>query len=241
MKLYIGAPTHYGQEPGFVSSLMALVTALPELGVSQVQVNMPSGDSLVHRVRNRTAADFLESDATHMLWLDTDIVFNVEDVALLLKAGHALCGGAYPKKQIDWEQVHEAAERGSPKTELHEHAASFVVVPDGEARVHNCCIPVKYLGTGFLLVAREVYEAIAKQEPQNWYASGMASDLGRRTHCFFDTPIVDNNLLSEDYSFCRKAKQAGYQPMLHLSVSLGHVGSHCFRGRLEHMFTERVA
>lgn len=240
MRLFLGCPTHHTQEPGFVASLMAVVTTLPKEGI-RVQVSMPSGDSLVHRVRNTVAREFLATDATHMLWLDTDLVFGVEDVKLLIESGHPLVGGLYPRKAIEWEQVHAAALSGVPADELHQHAASYVIVADGEAEVKAGCFPVKYLGTGFLLVAREVYEAVQASEPGNWYASGMSRDLGEKTHCFFDTPIVDGNLLSEDYSFCAKAKRCGYQPMAHLSVSLGHVGAHCFRGDLRTAFTERAA
>ncbi len=243
MALLIAAPVHHQVEPAFAMSLLHLDRALTKLGYVH-EVTMPAGESLVQRVRNKVARDFLDGGWTHLLFLDADLAFEPEDVLLLLRSGLPLVGGAYPFKDIAWKKIHAAALRGVPPEELHAHAARFVFAHEGkgtEVQVKDGCVPVKYLATGFLLIERSVFTRIAAMEPDNWYRSGLACEKGKSTHSFFDCPVVDGNLLSEDWSFSRKAKLAGIQPMLHLSCTLAHIGPHAYRGDMRTMFTERVA
>ncbi len=132
-----------------------------------------------------------------------------------------------------------AAQEGNP--DLRQYSSQYVLVPESdEQRAVDNCLPVKYIGTGFMLTHRSVYERVAAGEQGNWYRSGIRSELGVRTQNFFECPVVDGNLISEDYEFCRKAKAVGVQPYAHLGVQLGHVGSYEYRGDVATQFTERT-
>ena len=61
-----------------------------------------SSESLVPNARNVLANQFLESQATHLMWIDADIGFNALDIVSMLLADRDIVCGIYPKKEVDW-------------------------------------------------------------------------------------------------------------------------------------------
>ena len=57
-------------------------------------------DSLISRARNAAAAEFLASDATHLLFIDADISFDPEDVLKLVESDKDVICSPYPKKYL---------------------------------------------------------------------------------------------------------------------------------------------
>jgi len=58
-------------------------------------------ESLVSRARNAAVAHFLEDkENTHILFIDSDIIFEPEDVFKLLQSNKEVVAGIYPKKYI---------------------------------------------------------------------------------------------------------------------------------------------
>ncbi len=102
---------------------------------------------------------------------------------------------------------------------------------DGKVDAVNDVIPVREVGTGFLLLAREVFERIEASEPEKKYRVE-GSDADDITHAYFETPIVAGRLLSEDWELCRKALLVGIQPRVHIGITLGHVGKMEYRSSL---------
>lgn len=238
MRLRISSPIHHEPSAMFMVSLLKLTHALVDAGIS-FDIDIPVGESLVTRARNKLARRFLASDCDAQLCLDADLQFEPEDALLLIRSGHPLVGGLYPKKAIDWEQVCEAAIAGVPPEQLHKYAASYVLnMPGGDVTAVDSCIPVDEIGTGFLLIHRSVYEAVTPLCPT--YLSDAADDRGTKTVAFFEAPVVDGRLLSEDYEFCRRSRLSGIQPQAHIDVKLGHIGMHCFRGDLMVQLTEKA-
>ncbi len=74
------------------------------------------------RARNTIANMFLDTDCTHLLFLDVDLEFDPADIIRMLgysvKHGMELIGLPYSKKAINWDTVHEAAQKGVPADEL---------------------------------------------------------------------------------------------------------------------------
>lgn len=149
-------------------------------------------------------ATFLESEFSHMFWIDSDIVFEPEDVVKIWNLEADIGIAAYPMKNPDerwyaaWtDKLVKDLDKFSGPTE------------------------VQYAGTGFMLIKREVLETLAKKSET--YNKG-------RVPVIYTTPVYNDFYQSEDYSFCRRAREAGFKIMMDPSVRLGHIGSYTFGG-----------
>jgi len=91
------------------------------------------------------AADFLDTGYTHCLWWDSDIIATPDQVARLLSHDEAIVGGLYANKS--------------------ERRLKWVLNPFGETTPNDNrgILPVRHIGTGFLLVAREVFETMIEK------------------------------------------------------------------------------
>lgn len=206
IKLFVAVPVYGGVDPFFTQSLMKLV-ADPTVSM---QLRMCPGDSLVARARNSLTADFLESDCTHLLFIDSDLIFGADQVARMAGHGEALVGGLYPKKQ-----------QGDVAWVLNGCAEPTEVRPDGLQEV-------RYVGTGFMRIAREVFERmIVAYGTELVYTPDHRKD--RVEYDFWSCGTYQykdgtRRYLSEDWYFCQRWLDLGGQVWADTRVVLKHVG-----------------
>lgn len=244
--VFIATPMYGGMCTGtYAAGMMQMIGAAHRGGFNMYYSYMLN-ESLITRARNNLAYDFLQSDATHLLFIDADIGFNPDDVASMLKANVEVICGLYPKKEIHWPQVADAVKRGVEPAQLQEYTGSFVVNTLGggamETGISNT-VEIEHGGTGFMLIKREVFEGLIGKVPT--YTNDMyhAVDEERKVKVineFFATSIDEesNRLLSEDYHFCKIARQNGVKIYGAPWVRLSHTGTYVFNGRL--LTTEEV-
>jgi hypothetical protein len=190
-------------------------------------------DALVANARNHLADDFLGTPATHLMWIDADIGFNAVDIVSMIVADQDIICGMYPLKAIDWERVAQAASDGVPPEELHTHVGIFSVNElDGHhgssAANSDGLVEIDAGGTGFMLVKREVFEALGSEVPS--YIVG-----GKSIKEFYTTGIdpATNQLVSEDYYFCRLARSYHFKVYAAPWVHLTHTGPYVYESQLE--------
>src|SRR5581483_787646 len=113
-RLFIAIPTYGGLPAGAVGSLLKLVkcNALP------MKLRTRDNDSAVCRARNYLTADFLESDCEKLLFIDSDIMFDPEQVRRIASHDEDVVGGFYPIKNDDpivtWFVNHQKDGDGRP-------------------------------------------------------------------------------------------------------------------------------
>ena len=239
--LYIATPMYGGQCSGyFAHSLLALVQLLGTRGVRS-SYRFLFNESLIPRGRNALVHGFLATDATHLLFIDSDIRFRAEDAVAMLAADVDILCGLYPKKEVNWLAVSQAAARGVPAQELSRHSGSFVVNLASKAASQsvpeNLPVEIANGGTGFMLIKRAVFEKLAPFVPE--YANDLndlsgALAAGASVKEFFATSIEPETrrLLSEDYHFCKLWRQHGGKVHAAPWAKLSHVGNYVFEGEL---------
>jgi len=159
-------------------------------------------ESLVPRARNYLVDEFMRSHYTHLMFIDADIHFDPNDVLTLAALDKDIIGGPYPKKCIAWEKVRNAVDAGladENPTVLEKFTGDFVFNPTAGTTQIKIDEPTEVLevGTGFVMIAREVFEKFRDEYPQFSYKPDHNRsehfDGKRYIHAFFDT-VIDNEL-----------------------------------------------
>jgi len=201
IKLLVATPCGRGQvEAGYTHSCLQLQSNFLAKQW-EISFSFISG-CLIHRLRNEFVFHFLNSEYTHILFVDSDIQFDPEVVTRMLSLNKEVIGGICPYKKYIKGQL------------------SYNVVPKSEAvelATHNeaQALEVEKIGTGFLLMKREVFELIKPHATKVIYNS--SSEEGGEKNVtplsmfsFFDFPIDEDGVEhGEDFSFCEKLNKAG--------------------------------
>ena len=93
MKLLIGIPTLDYVHSEFMRCLIALIQRLRDDGIN-FDVDIESG-TLVYIARDRIAHKAINENYTHVLWLDSDMIFNADLLDDLMFSGEAFVSGIY--------------------------------------------------------------------------------------------------------------------------------------------------
>ena len=247
-KLFVATPMYGGQCAGMYARSIADLSAIcTRYGIS-LQLYYLFNESLITRARNYCVDEFMRSDATHLMFIDSDIGFNPNDVIALLalqddESPYDVIGGPYPKKCISWEKIKLAVDKGVADEDanvLEKFVGDYVFNPKGGQQEIPIGKPVEVMeiGTGFMMVRRKTFEKYKETYPELSYKPDHvrteAFDGSREIHAYFDCIIdpVSKRYLSEDYNFCYHVEKMGLKVWLCPWMSMHHVGSYIFGGSL---------
>ena len=247
--LFVGVPMYGGQ----CSGLFAKATA--DLAIMCTNYGVPIkfyylfNESLVQRARNYVVDEFLRSECTHLMFIDSDIGFRAKDVLSLLgiqisdPEKYNVITAPYPKKTIAWEKVKRAVDMGKANENpfhLDYYSADFVFNPVKNTTSFRLDEPVEVgeAGTGFMLISRDTFKKYEEAYPEYKYKPDHVRtenfDGTRDIMAYFDCQIDPDTrrYLSEDYFFCHNARKAGMSVWMCPWMELQHVGSYIFRGHM---------
>ncbi len=247
-KFFIATPCYGGNmlEPYFRSSVK-LMSFFNHHNIP-LAFGTIANESLVTRARNVLLAYFLNSDYTHLMFIDADIEFDLEDVLKLYAHNKDVVVGAYPKKGVIWSRIRESLAQPEYKDkELSDKdiaalGSDYAINFKFENRelktikVENGLIKLHDAGTGFMMIKREAILKMINAYPELKYnndvAIGNGDQLKDKFYALFDTMIdpIDRRYLSEDYTFCRRWQELGGDIWLDPSISLNHYGHFSFQG-----------
>jgi hypothetical protein len=238
--LFVAVPMYGGMCTGFFTqSLLNLTRVLKEHNIDMTFSCM-FNESLIQRGRNALAHGFMaKEEYTHLMFIDADIKFNPDDIIKMIEADVGIICGIYPKKEINWQGVHTAVKNEVPVEYLKHYTGSLVVNLVGYEGQVTVPIdkPVEIWngGTGFMLIKREVLSQMAEKLPSyNNDVQILGSEIKNRIVEYFACAIEPGSerLLSEDYYFCWKAREAGIKVYAAPWAQLGHFGTYLFEGGL---------
>lgn len=235
-KVFIGVPC-YGDSVtlNFMKSLMAAMDYLTDKGVGSKIVTI-SFESLITRARCGIASQFMaDKEYTHLMFIDSDISFPADSLYKLLVADKDIVGALYPKKRLHMDRVEKYLKEDDPL--FLQKSLDYVFTPKNlETKMVNNCIEVTDIGTGFMLIKRNVFDRMAEAYPDLEYKPFANDDYGKdkRFWAFFNTMIhpTHKHFLSEDYAFCWRWCEIGEDCKIwcRIDVPLTHCGSLSFRG-----------
>jgi hypothetical protein len=229
----IATPMYGGMATGTYTLSMVQTPAVFMRNGLDLLYGYRMNDSLVANARNILTHQFLESQATHLMWIDADIGFNPMDIVSMLIADKDIVCGIYPKKEIDWRRVAQAVKAGVPPEELNSHAGLFAIKlmdssAGGDYANSDGLVEIAAGGTGFMLIKRGVFDALSddvseyvpeREVIKEFYATSIDSESGK--------------LVTEDYHFCRLARSHGFKIYAAPWVRLSHAGTYIFDSRFD--------
>ena len=224
-----------------VDSLLDLVTqgefagwAIPE-------------SSLLPQTRNRAVQGAFECapDFTHMLFIDDDMTgFTVNHVAKLFQDDKDIVSALCTTRRRPYKIVSFMNDKVDDKV-------IYEAIKNGEVKSTGAC------GMAFTLVKRKVFDTIREETPNKtiWFTMdrspregfdeeyqkflndslngdsfnravvkrllSQAKLMGQNSH-------IGSQILGEDVSFCRRAKEAGFTCWVDCGVSVGHIGENAY-------------
>lgn len=228
MKIRIATPTQGDKiHTRTARQIVDLVRHLERFGMYSTWDILPN-ETYVELGRDILVRSFMQSDDTHLLFIDSDVYFSPGHVQELIN--HEKLGvvaGLYPFKKIDWGKVHNAAQR-MPAEMLAHVASSGMVLVDGKKRYLDPRKPVKVraAATGMMLIQRKVFETLEEKFPDDYYIHERVQ--GKVLNHFKLTMVGD--FMGEDVYFCDKVQRAGMEVYILPWVSVGHIGLNVFYG-----------
>jgi hypothetical protein len=199
-------------------------------------------ESLICRARNRLCDAYMKTgQETHAVFIDADIGFEWGDIFHMLELDLDIIGAPCAKKELRWDRVQKILKKNGngaiSNSDLSKVTGSFVVNFErftGKKDI-NLVEPqeVVTIGTGLMMIRRNVFDKFMEAYPDRWYQSlGDSSSLPGPTHEFFRSGIDrdSNEYLSEDYFFCVDCKNIGFKTWMLPCVKTTHLGTYTFVG-----------
>ncbi len=180
-----------------------------------LQIGSICGCSVVSRARNLLAQDMLESDCDYLLFVDSDINFEPEHIFRLMAWAQD------PKKGIV---------AGVPRTrsETKTYIANLEYDGNGDLTMNGMgLVRAERVATAFMLVRREVFTTMVEAHPE-WKYYDKKTD--RTIPCLFDFQLTEEGYIGEDYLFCDRARELGFEVWVDPTITLGHMGVQEYTG-----------
>lgn len=171
-------------------------TAMP-MNWEQATIVAPIGHIPHDSARNYCVDQFLQTDDTHLFFIDSDVVPPVDALELLLAANVDVVSGLYPSEWYD-NGVHRIKTRNNVFSDIREDGELIEANGKGIQEIRSC-------GGGCLLIKRHVLEEMEAPWFKFHYDGKGQMNLG------------------EDVDFCKKLKESGVKLHAHFGVQCNHV------------------
>jgi hypothetical protein len=172
MKVFIATPIRDYVTAEYAQSLFYAGLDCKERGI-EVLPHIIRNSCFIDVARSVLVRDFLKTDCTHMLFIDSDVGYESHAVAGLVQAGVPFCAGVYPKRRPGGKfpaTIHEPQELKGPWLRADRVAA------------------------GFMCLERRVLEEMSNRAPICKASDGLIPMVFRTE--------TEGTFIGEDYCFC---------------------------------------
>ena len=198
--------------------------------------------SLVTQGRNLCVAHFLNNvDATHMLFIDSDIDFEPSTIYEMLKRNKDVISVPYPLKTMSWDKGYDYIKNNRIKNakdlQMSMNNYPMKLKDINNVIVENGVMEVTHSPTGCMLIKKSVLEKMVEKYPemlikQSTVVNGKQVET-KNLYNFFDTLFDEktNTYHGEDFAFCRRWADIGGECHAYIKDYISHIGEHQYTGR----------
>ena len=185
-----------------------------------------TGESLIQRGRNHIANVCLTDGYDKLLFIDADAGWSWPQMKAILDSPHPIVAGLCPLK------IYPISLNYLPFAEDEEFFTDGIRSVEGTRKMaekHGSnLVKVPFVGTAFMCIRRDVLMKLAETTDHYFYPNPRTG--APQSHWdFFNVTSVNSTFLSEDWAFCHRARQAGYDVHVDTNVIITHTGAHTFR------------
>lgn len=201
-------PVHRDLPWQVVKSLVETQDVFRAKGIP-LTIQMQVGSSIIEAARTKAAHEFLQSKATRLFWVDSDIAWNPPDflrLALFSTKMDVVCGAYCSKKD--------------------EPAFMIAGFTDNVHSNEYGCIEMQGLGLGFTCVHRKIMEELAAKARRMKFP-----DIAEPVPHIFRCDTTGNEFRGEDVAFFSDVRALGYKVWVDPSITLQHIGNKAYSAR----------
>lgn len=205
-KLFIATPAFSGQVlVQYAIALSETCTLLNALSI-QTMLRLNSSGSLLVAERNRLLKAFLETDCTHILCVDSDLGWPAQALPSMINKEREIICGLYPSRRED----------------------TYLFRPcykdDKSIFQEDGLLKMEYVPAGFMLMKRHVIVKMNQTFPELYTEPKDPKNKDANFYCLFNTELYEGEFWGEDYVFCRRARQAGFDIWVDPMIEFDHHG-----------------
>ena len=210
-----------------VSTMVAVIKVIQQLAKSGVPVGINTIKSpLIHQARNYLTSVFLNSDFTHLLFLDSDVDFEPEAVVRMLVAKKDVICTPYRVKSMEVDKKMYTVEL---KKDARMEPGEIIEITAGP--------------TGIMLIHRDVFKKIIEKFPDLKIKNPVFPEPGpdhQYYYNFFDFTFEDGYSKGEDVSFCKLVQKLGFKIYANTASFTKHHGSYAWGGRFKDALEQKI-
>ena len=202
--------------------------------------------SLVTEGRNLCVAAFLNSDYSHMLFVDSDIEFSVKSVIRLFNSNYEIALIPYPKKLVSDEKFKKdiiARPNHNIRTLGLQYSISIVNPKDINPK--DGFIQISKGPAGMMMIQRSAFQKLIDKKPelkidQETLINGNLVKINNYFNFFnIKWSPEQNNYFGEDVYFCDLWTSIGGEIFALVDEYITHVGDYKYTGRLIDEFSKK--
>jgi hypothetical protein len=227
-RIMIASPTPGTVKTAYMKSVISTMLDLGNRGITCEFVTEEGSSPELQR--NLLATRFLETQCTHLFFVDSDMMFEADLCARMLAAGKPFIGAVCSTRNLDRSRIERALARGASFNDASLFGVNWLFyMRDGETQiaVDNGILEVDAVGFGIVLIHRSVFETMARDkavEPQaktNEQVGGFYN---------FFASFIPGQYISEDISFCKRWRSHGGHVWAFADASIYHTGDFGYGG-----------
>jgi hypothetical protein len=183
---------------GYFASMTRSRDILLKAGIESA-VSFVEGDALIGRARNQLMERFINSEFTHLFYVDSDLEWDPSAPLRMIEADKSCVCGLYPYKQ-----------------DCESYAVSFETDVNGSAQMVNGLLPIKQGPAGFMLLKRKMIQRMMDKFPSLKYEGG---------YNFFQTEVKDGIYWGEDTAFMERWRSISGSIWAMPNIDFKHAGN----------------
>ena len=178
MNILIAIPCYGGNVSNITfHSLLNTLRWLNDSG-HNVRIETLPTESLISRARNKFVTKFLENkkfNGTHLLFIDADIGFNIENLKRIIEFDREVVTCTYPVKGFYWQQLLDRIKENNNIDEktMRDYLLQFNVNLYPNTQFNNGFARVKESATGFMMIKRNVFTTIEVPGRPGWKGANL--------------------------------------------------------------------